>query len=188
MCRHAFFQVPPQPRSVPDGRRFLLECLRAWDLDPILDDAQLALSELLANAVVHASSPITVAVSCAQSTLEVAVSDGSPLTPSPRPVRHDPAGDIERAAALIRSMSDPVDDRDPGLHVGPSGSVAGGRGLLLVEAISSDWGVSPHQGGKAVWFRMPAPPKWPPGSACPCAGGEGATALASGGQVVHLPP
>jgi anti-sigma regulatory factor (Ser/Thr protein kinase) len=31
---------------------------------------------------------------------------------------------------------------------------AGGRGLLLVEAFASDWGVQVQQGGKTVWFEL----------------------------------
>jgi anti-sigma regulatory factor (Ser/Thr protein kinase) len=30
----------------------------------------------------------------------------------------------------------------------------GGRGLLLVDYISNDWGVSPLSDGKEVWFRL----------------------------------
>ena len=33
----------------------------------------------------------------------------------------------------------------------------GGRGLMLVEALSSTWGVTQHPGeGKSVWFELPA--------------------------------
>jgi hypothetical protein len=30
-----------------------------------------------------------------------------------------------------------------------------GRGLALVEAMSSNWGVLRRQGGKTVWFEVP---------------------------------
>ena len=29
---------------------------------------------------------------------------------------------------------------------------AGGRGMILVDLLSSDWGTSPSDGGKLVWF------------------------------------
>jgi anti-sigma regulatory factor (Ser/Thr protein kinase) len=29
-----------------------------------------------------------------------------------------------------------------------------GRGMSLVDAIASDWGVAPHPAGKVVWFRL----------------------------------
>jgi len=31
---------------------------------------------------------------------------------------------------------------------------ADGRGLLLVEALATSWGVLPYGGGKAVWFEL----------------------------------
>ena len=41
---------------------------------------------------------------------------------------------------------------------------ATGRGLLMVERMSDDWGVAPAAGGKSVWFELdstaaPAPPQ-----------------------------
>jgi anti-sigma regulatory factor (Ser/Thr protein kinase) len=32
---------------------------------------------------------------------------------------------------------------------------AGGRGLRLVNALATEWGVCPREGGKAVYFRIP---------------------------------
>jgi serine/threonine-protein kinase RsbW len=34
-----------------------------------------------------------------------------------------------------------------------------GRGLLIVDAMSSDWGVAPTPTGKQVWFTLPASPR-----------------------------
>lgn len=31
-----------------------------------------------------------------------------------------------------------------------------GRGLALVEQLASSWGVTRHDGGKTVWFEVPA--------------------------------
>ena len=188
MCRHATEQLPPQPRSVPAARSFLRQQVAAWQLDVLLPDAQLALSELVSNAVMHARTPLHLAVSCADQVLEVAVADASPLQPMPRPHRSDPASDIERAAALVRGRPGPVDDRDPDLHVGEAGSVAGGRGLLVVAALAESWGVSPRRDGKAVWFRMPVPDGWPHGLGCPCSTAVESQALASGRPVVHRVP
>jgi len=36
----------------------------------------------------------------------------------------------------------------------PSASAPGGRGLLLVERLSSRWGAEPTPGGKRVWFEL----------------------------------
>lgn len=46
-------------------------------------------------------------------------------------------------------------DRLPDLpSTPPTGDQGSGRGLLIVDALSSDWGVTPHQlqAGKTVWF------------------------------------
>lgn len=40
------------------------------------------------------------------------------------------------------------------MQVGPAGSIGAGRGLLLVEALADEWGVTMQTGGKAVWFRL----------------------------------
>ena len=49
-----------------------------------------------------------------------------------------------------------VSDSDPRL---PTAALAAadaerGRGLLLVEALSSRWGVAPQEDGKCVWFEL----------------------------------
>ncbi len=38
----------------------------------------------------------------------------------------------------------------------PEPTAASGRGLALVEALSSDWGTSSRPGGKTVWFEVHA--------------------------------
>lgn len=36
----------------------------------------------------------------------------------------------------------------------PSTTGEGGRGIALVVAVASSWGVDPHEGGKRVWARV----------------------------------
>lgn len=184
MCRHATRTLPPEPRSAPTARTFLRERAEEWDLLPLLADAQLALSELVTNAVIHARTPLVASVSCADRVFEMAVFDGNPTLPTLRPPRSDVSDDINRAAALHRGLEEPVDDRDPALHVGTSGSVTGGRGLLLVAALAAEWGVSPATDGKAVWARKPTPPGWPHAKDCSCSTAKRAIPLASGRRVV----
>jgi anti-sigma regulatory factor (Ser/Thr protein kinase) len=38
----------------------------------------------------------------------------------------------------------------------PDITTAGGRGLLLVESVSDNWGVTPSTSGKTVWAEFPA--------------------------------
>lgn len=165
------------------------ECFTAWDLMELYDDAALALTELVANAVIHAATPLVVAISCEGGMVEIAVHDGNPSMPAKRPHRTDVEGDIRQAlaaeAAAAAASTGPFDERDPRGYVGDAGSLAGGRGLLLVDALSAQWGVSPLSDGKAVWVRTPVPEGWPHGADCPCGDEERSTVLGSGRTVVH---
>ncbi|MFI1400041.1 ATP-binding protein [Streptomyces sp. NPDC020681] len=78
-------------------------------------------------------------------------------------VRHVP--DRRCALLILRVPSGvriEVCDDAPGLPVlGEPGAELdeGGRGLLLVEAVTDRWGVVPHaQGGKTVWFECDPKP------------------------------
>jgi hypothetical protein len=135
----------------------------------LYDDGALALTELVSNAVLHAATPLVVAVSCEHGIVEIAVHDGNPSMPAIRPHRTDVDADIQEALAAEAAAAEPVDERDPRVHVGAAGSLAGGRGLLLVDALAAEWGVSPLSDGKAVWVRTPVPAGWPHGNNCPCA-------------------
>ena len=80
------------------------------------------MTELAANAVVHARSGFTVALSAHGDTLRISVRDASPL-PSPRAERPGPA---LRPAPL--------------------------HGLGAVDALAARWGVEPlGEAGKTVW-------------------------------------
>ena len=173
MCLHATQALPPEPASAGAARNFLRDRFAEWGLLSIIDDAQLALTELVTNAVLHARTPLTVSVSCTRGFVEIAVFDGSAVLPATRPAG-DVAGD---AADVIRP------------HVQDSGETARGRGLLLVDALAAEWGVSPQSDGKAVWIRTPVPVGWsyPGGCACDDDAVNGETAaffsLASGASV-----
>jgi anti-sigma regulatory factor (Ser/Thr protein kinase) len=69
---------------VTAARRWLADCLRRWDLHELVGTAELLVSELVANAVVHAKSrPISTAV--ADGVLEVGVSDRDRRRPPSAP-------------------------------------------------------------------------------------------------------
>jgi hypothetical protein len=54
--------------------------------------------------------------------------------------------EVANGSSLLPSVRQATRDRE------------GGRGLLLVEAVTSAWGVVPSSGGKTVWFTVPALP------------------------------
>jgi MEDS: MEthanogen/methylotroph, DcmR Sensory domain/Histidine kinase-like ATPase domain len=64
------------------ARRFAVAALRRWGLDDALvGDAALVLSELATNAVLHAGSPFSIAVSSRESRLRISVQDACPRRP-----------------------------------------------------------------------------------------------------------
>ena len=176
MRRHAAFDVPPQPRSVPSARDFCRSTLTGWGLGPMLDETQIVLSEVVTKGVLHARIPLWVKISAEAENLEIAVSDGSPAAPTVRSRRDDLSGDLD--ALNFSGLAGVVtDDRDPRLDVGAAGSVVGGRGMQL----AAERGVNRSSSGKSVWARLPTPPARPPTAGCRCAAGD--VHLASGGTV-----
>src|SRR5260370_27741712 len=76
-CTFAFSREAPAA-----ARHFAIGTLRRWAADHLADDAALVVTELAANAVVHARSDFTVALSAPGDMLRISVRDASPL-PSP---------------------------------------------------------------------------------------------------------
>jgi anti-sigma regulatory factor (Ser/Thr protein kinase) len=72
---------PPEVASVRAARRFVVDVLRAAGLGGLADDAGLVVSELAANAVLHARSPFDVAVHRLDAGARVSVRDASPSMP-----------------------------------------------------------------------------------------------------------
>lgn len=93
-----------------------------------VDAILLLVSELVTNAVVHAG---------------------------PATGDRDIVLTVDRANGVVHVE---VSDRDPTLPVRgePASGDPAGRGLRLVDALASDWGVIPCDGGKVVWFEVEA--------------------------------
>ncbi len=117
--------LPCDLASVTVGRHFVRDVLNAWHLPRLVDDAQLATSELVANAVRHAGTGLVLSVSLEEGVV-IAIEDSRPE------IRH------------------PV-------LVGPGSMAESGRGLHIVAAVSSDWGIRATPTGKAVWFALALP-------------------------------
>lgn len=122
LLRERFFRR--ERRSVPAARVFTAETLAGWGVAGTgrADDVLLCVSELVTNAVVHGVPP------------------GRQLRLL---LRFDG-----------RTLVVEVHDSGPGepriVHDGDEGD-EGGRGLLLVAALSEGWGVRERSLGKAVW-------------------------------------
>jgi hypothetical protein len=170
VCRRASLDLTPDLQSPARARAWVAAICLEWALPAIGDDLALATSEIVTNAVLHARTPIAVEMSVANGVVEVQVRDLSPLLPTVLPVRNDLVSDIEH---LLLSSDGPEDDdlRHTSWVVGSSGSIAAGRGLHLLEAVTDCWGVSllPHLQGKVVWFSLTVPHRWQPPQVCTCA-------------------
>lgn len=117
------------PRAPGAARRFLRDQLAAWEIDDdTLDTAQLCLSELVTNVVMHARTTSELTLHLEDGVLTVVVRDlgGSSRSGDP--------GATDQPAA----------DDDP-LRVY-------GRGLMLVDALADRWGQEVDASGTTAWF------------------------------------
>jgi hypothetical protein len=185
VCRQATLNLPALPSSPRAARRFLADACLRWELPELQDNLVLAVSELVTNSVLHARTPMSVTGSVARGVLEVGVQDYDSTPPVVRPSRRDLVTDLD-TLSLRFPTSDDADPRHPMLRVGEAGSVSGGRGLHLLDAVSDEWGVvvSDDYPGKVVWFAVGVPRNWPYGASCPCATAEDRTS--SGRSVTHV--
>ncbi len=116
------------PQGLSDARAAVTQALRDWGLPELADDAELLTGELLVNVLLHTEGGAVL-------TLEVL----------PEPVRRVRLSVQDRSSAWPRRRT-------------PGEAATSGRGLLLLDALASRWGVEPRGEGKAVWCEIePAP-------------------------------
>jgi anti-sigma regulatory factor (Ser/Thr protein kinase) len=116
-------EYPPLPESVPRARQHARQALSQWGVGALAADVELALSELLSNAV-RASAAL----------------------PSRPDVR-------VRLLADPGQVMVEVFDRAPGrpVRLAPAWDELSGRGLATVAALAHRWDWTRHQDGKIVW-------------------------------------
>jgi Histidine kinase-like ATPase domain len=123
--RQDFIELAPLPSAAPCARLHAQQVLWEWRLAGLNESAELVVSELVTNAVAASHSLEQIS-----------------------PIRMWLLADTVRALILVW-------DGNPQLPVrlAVDAAAESGRGLLLVEAISSRWGsyATPQTGGKAVW-------------------------------------
>ncbi|MCW2671269.1 MAG: putative sensor protein [Frankiales bacterium] len=76
--------LPAEPASVGQARRFVRGVLADWKLESLVDTVTLLTSELATNAVLHARTGFAVVVSLSGREVRVDVLDGSAVTPRSR--------------------------------------------------------------------------------------------------------
>lgn len=114
---------PSAPESVTAARRLVRTVLDAWDMNDLVDDGVLVISELVSNSVTHTRSrSVQVTVSRpGRDCVRIGVRDASGIWPR------------RRFAA------------DGDLH---------GRGLTLIDAVTTRWGTDRLSRGKRVWGEL----------------------------------
>lgn len=128
--RAGFAAVATTPHA---ARSFIRVTLRAWDLEPLIERAELIASELVTNAVAAMQRgaphpdrladlpPIGVELRLDDGVFRIAVQDGSPGQPA------------------LQAVGDDAEH---------------GRGLLLVDLLSARWDVVFVQSGKVTWAEL----------------------------------
>jgi DNA-binding NarL/FixJ family response regulator len=82
----AVLELPQDLASVREARRFVRERLAAWNIESLLDDAFIVVSELAANAITHADSSYRIRLALSDAALRIEVRDGGAGTPEPQPL------------------------------------------------------------------------------------------------------
>jgi len=150
------------PEAAAAARQHVRQVLEEWQLTEQAEVAELLVSELVTNAVRHALDPRDWP---APDGAAGHAADDAAMTAELRalmpddPAPETTAGDrrIEMVLrrgrrALWAEVHDP-DVRLPRLRVAAE-TDEGGRGLYLVDALSTRWGARPTRTGKAVWFEL----------------------------------
>lgn len=125
--------LEPTPASVTAARRWVSTVCQELGRDDLVDCAELGVSELVTNAILHGAAPIFVRVRGTREHPRIEVYDGSRRPPV---LPEDPFG---------ASLELEVDDVEAFL-------TTSGRGLAMVAMASTAWGASIEDSGKVVWF------------------------------------
>ncbi|MFE3720748.1 ATP-binding protein [Streptomyces cyaneofuscatus] len=134
------------PSAVGKSRVFIRQMLQHWRLPDYIDVVDLVVSELVTNAI-EATGITDTQPTC------TAVTDEHVVGVQLRII----------GARLYVEVWDGSTDTPVRKH--PDTNAEGGRGLLLIEAMTEQWDVyQPEVGGKVVWaeLSLAEPPKPPP--------------------------
>ena len=117
-------ELEADPQSVGRARSWVVGELSDLGRDDLVDSAELGISELVTNAILHADPPITVRLGGTSQHPRVEVHDSSRRPPTIN-------ADMAEESQLLRTV---------------------GRGLGIVALYSSRWGTDVSAQGKVVWF------------------------------------
>ena len=129
----------PVAEAAPACRVQLRRLLAGTPLEQRLDDGELALTELVTNAVLHGRAPLTVVLDLTGSRLRVEVRDGSPVSPTFSLL--DPTAVTGRGLMLLSAVTDAwgLDPLPDGKSIWFELRQDGSRGAD-VDALLASWG------------------------------------------------
>lgn len=116
--------LPREPQSAAVARRLVRTALTLWGLESLIEDTALVVTELVSNAVDHSRLP----------SIRVIVS-----RPSATGVR---VGVVDRSKTI------------PMMRTDSNGDQLRGRGLVLVDTLTEQWGTELYRWGKQVWAEL----------------------------------
>jgi len=129
-ARRARKLLAATPDAPRAARTMVAEVCQSWQIGHLSGPASLIISELVTNAVRHAGTDVDVGALLRGDYLHLTVHDESPQ------------------AAVV-----------PGMDVAGAGvQHTGGRGLYLVDVLTTAWGVRYADDGKTVWATLRARP------------------------------
>jgi len=125
--QQATLELVPALRAPRAARAFVAETLTAWNVQADqVEAAQLVVSELVTNAVLHAGGSPTIS-------LDVRLTDGA-----------------LRVLVSDSGLGEPERSPHPDSSTGETG-----RGVWLVDAFAKRWGTETHgRDGKTVWCEL----------------------------------
>ena len=153
---------PAERNSVRAARHYVTGLLGAGADAAVAGDTALVVTELAANAVLHARSGFTLTVSRSAAVTRIAVRDNAPLdaagpdTAGPGAAGPDVTGPNVTGPDVIGPDVTGPDVTGP-VAAGEDRAfpVMSGHGLSVVSQLASRWAVDPLPDGKVVWAELP---------------------------------
>lgn len=81
---NARLEIGPDPSGVARARRFVAQQCREWDCGDVVEDAQLVVSELVTNALIHGQSQCELRAGLTDAALRIQVIDSGEDMPDPQ--------------------------------------------------------------------------------------------------------
>ncbi|MCR8574406.1 ATP-binding SpoIIE family protein phosphatase [Streptomyces sp. Isolate_219] len=165
--------LPGDPQAAAAARRFVRATFADWAgrqltgaeglTDRLADEAELLVSELVTNAVVHAGT--TVELRCRldpEAGRDCGAEPYRGRTGEPYEAPHREAAAAPGAGAddasgpgIVIEVSDHHPTQPVRARAESAASENGGHGLQLISAVAESWGVTYRRAMKTVWFRLP---------------------------------